>query len=110
MALIRATCSECGDVELRSRDLQVRICGDTGDGTYLFRCPVCRMTEVKNADDQVVDILAAAGVKCVEWRLPAEMTERPTGEPITHDDVLDFHEILGGDDWFTTLSEMTRHG
>ena len=85
MALIRATCSECGDVELRSRDLQVRICGDTGDGTYLFRCPVCRMTEVKNADDQVVDILAAAGVKCVEWRLPAEMTERPTGEPITHD-------------------------
>ena len=59
MALIRATCSECGDVELRSRDLQVRICGDTGDGTYLFRCPVCRMTEVKHADDQVIDILHA---------------------------------------------------
>lgn len=64
------------------------------------------MTEVKKADDQVIDILAAAGVKCVEWRMPAEFAERPTGEPITHDDILDFHEILGGEDWFATLSEI----
>lgn len=106
MALIRATCSECGDVELRSRDLQVRICSDNGAGSYLFRCPVCRMTEVKPADDQVVDILVAAGVRCVEWQLPAELAERPTGEPITHDDVLDFHELMSGEDWFTQLSEL----
>ncbi|NLA36802.1 MAG: hypothetical protein GX868_14120 [Actinobacteria bacterium] len=108
MALIRATCSECGDVELRSRDLQVRICTDNGNGSYLFRCPVCRMTEVKGADDQVVDILVAAGVKCVEWRLPAELAERPAGARISHDDVLDFHELMASDDWFTQLSEMQR--
>ena len=108
MALIRATCSECGDVELRSRDLQVRICSDTEVGTYLFRCPVCRLTEVKSADDQVIDILVAAGVRCTEWRLPSELTERPIGEPITHDDVLDFHEIMGGDAWFETLSAMVQ--
>ncbi|MEZ5322681.1 MAG: hypothetical protein R2698_11535 [Microthrixaceae bacterium] len=106
MALIRATCSECGDVELRSRDLQVRICADTDEGTYLFRCPVCRMVEVKHADDQVIDILAAAGVRCVEWAMPAEIGERPQGDPITHDDVLDFHDLLSGSEWFTTLSEM----
>jgi len=105
MALIRATCNECGDVELRSRDLQVRICTDTSTSTYLFRCPVCRMTEVKNADDQIVDILAAAGVKCVEWRLPQEMTERPVGEAITHDDVLDFHDLLASDAWYASLAE-----
>ena len=109
VALIRATCSECGDIELRSRDLQVRICGDTGDGTYLFRCPVCRMTDVKNADDHVIDILAAAGVKCVVWRLPAELSERPAGEKITHDDVIDLHEILADDDdWFDKLVSMTN--
>ena len=108
MALIRATCSECGDVELRSRDLQVRICGDSGDGTYLFRCPGCRMTEVKNADDQVVDILAAAGVRCVEWLLPSELRERPGGDVITHDDVIDFHEILEGTDWFATVESMVK--
>ncbi|HBX77950.1 MAG TPA: hypothetical protein DEG43_09905 [Acidimicrobiaceae bacterium] len=106
MALIRATCSECGDVELRSRDLRVRLCSDTGAGTYHFRCPVCRMTEVKDADDQVVDILVAAGVRCVEWRLPAELLDRPAGEPITHDDVLDFHALLEDDGWYETLASM----
>ena len=108
MALIRATCSECGDVELRSRDLEVRICSDTDTSTYLFRCPVCRLTEVKGADDQIVDILVAAGVRCTEWHLPAELAERPIGDPITHDDVLDFHELLGGDSWFDTLASMTK--
>jgi len=108
MALIRATCSECGDVELRSRDLQVRICTDTTASTYLFRCPVCRLTEVKAADDQIVDILVAAGVTCVEWHLPAELHERPTGAPISHDDVLDFHDILTDDSWFSTLASMVR--
>ena len=108
MALIRATCSECGDVELRSRDLQVRTCIDTDSSTYIFRCPVCRMTEVKNADEQIVDILAAAGVNCVGWRIPQEMGERPAGDPIDHDDVLDFHNLLSGDSWYETLASMTE--
>ena len=108
MALIRATCSECGDVELRSRDLEVRICSDTDTGTYIFRCPVCRMTEVKPADDQIVDILVAAGVRCTEWALPSELHERPTGEPITHDDVLDFHHLLDDESWYDTLVSMTE--
>jgi hypothetical protein len=34
--------------------------------------------------------------------------ERPLGPPITHDDVLDFHEVMAGDDWYSTLSEMTE--
>jgi hypothetical protein len=110
MALIRATCSECGDVELRSRDLKVRTCVETSSSTYLFRCPVCRMTEVKGADEQIVDILAAAGVPCITWRLPQEIGERPAGEPISHDDVLDFHDLLGGDTWYETLAAMTKLG
>ena len=60
MALIRATCSDCGDVELRSRDLRVRTCTDTEGATYLFRCPVCRMIEVRPAEPHVVDVLLAA--------------------------------------------------
>ena len=108
MALIRATCHECGDVELRSRDLTVRICNENGEGTYLFRCPVCRMTEVKDADDQIIDILAAAGVKVVEWQLPKELDERPIGKPISHDDVLDFHELLNQPYWFTQLEALMK--
>jgi hypothetical protein len=108
MALIKATCSDCGDVELRSKDVRVRICLDGGDATYLFRCPVCRMVEVRDAETHVVDILLAAGVDCTEWRLPAELHEPRSGAAITHDDVLDFHGMLEGADWFERLSAMTE--
>jgi len=107
MALIRATCSDCGDVELRSRDLRVRTCQDTADATYLFRCPVCRMIEVRPAEQHVVDVLLAAGVPAEEWRLPAELNEPKGGEAIDHDDVLDFHQLLSTPDWFVTLATMT---
>lgn len=107
MALIRATCSDCGDVELRSRDLKVRRCRDTESSTYLFRCPSCSMIEVRDAESHVVDVLLAAGVRSTDWSLPAELTEPRTGEAIDHDDVLDFHDLLMTPDWFSTLAAMT---
>lgn len=107
MALIRATCSDCGDVELRSRDLRVRTCIDTAEATYLFRCPVCRMIEVRAAEDHVVDVLLAAGVQSEDWLMPAELHEVHHGESIDHDDVLDFHHLLSTPDWYTTLTTMT---
>jgi hypothetical protein len=107
MALIRATCSDCGDVELRSTDLRVRTCIDTAEATYLFRCPICRMIEVRAAEDHVVDVLLAAGVQSEDWLLPAELHEEHAGESIDHDDVLDFHHLLSTTDWFTTLATMT---
>lgn len=99
MATIRASCRECGDVELTTGDVHVRTCLDDGSGTYRFRCPVCRMTEVKSADDRTVQLLVSAGVSYSEWTLPAELQERPMGDAITHDDLLDFHTALSGDDW-----------
>jgi hypothetical protein len=107
MALIRATCSDCGDVELRSRDLKIRRCRDTEAATYLFRCPTCAMIEVRSAEAHVVDVLLAAGVHSTDWSLPAELGERQRGAPITHDDVLDFHDMLTTTDWFSTLASMT---
>ena len=109
MALIRATCSDCGDVELRSRDLKVRHCVDTDVSTYLFRCPGCHLVEVRAAEAHVVDVLLAAGVRSVDWHLPAELHEPHLGLPVDHDDVLDFHVLLSTSDWFTTLSSMTDH-
>jgi hypothetical protein len=108
MALIRATCSDCGDVELRSRDLRVRSCTDTDESTYVFRCPVCRMIEVRPAEQHVVDVLLAAGVRFEQWRLPAELSEARNGQAITHDDVLDFHQLLSTSDWFAALDAITE--
>jgi len=63
------------------------------------------MTEVKNADEQIVDILSAAGVRVIHWHLPTELSERPIGATITHDDILDFHDLLSGDSWYSDLTE-----
>lgn len=94
MATIRASCSDCGDVELTTADVHVRICDDNNQGTYSFRCPHCHMTIVKPAESRTIDLLVASGVAFTTWRLPAELFETHLGEPINHDDLLDFHHLL----------------
>ena len=107
MATIRASCPDCGDVELTTRDVQVRVCAEDNQGSYSFRCPDCLMAVVKDAEPRIVDLLVASGVRLSVWRLPAELAESHEGDPINHDDLLDFHTLLHTDDtWFATLSAM----
>ena len=106
MATIRASCPDCGDVELTTKDVNVRVCSADNSGSYTFRCPECRMAVVKPAEQRIVDLLVASGVRMTVWRLPAELNERRQGEPINHDDLLDFHNLLNDDTWFAQLSAM----
>lgn len=103
---IRASCAECGDVELRVDDVHVRVCADDNAGTYVFQCPRCDVTVVKDAETRVVDLLLASGVSMTMWALPAELCEPRRGGPaFTHDDLLDFHDALEDDSWFDRLLE-----
>jgi hypothetical protein len=61
------------------------------------------MSVVKPAEPRIVDMLVASGVQLVEWKLPAELFERRGGDPITHDDLIDFHRLLQSEDWFEAL-------
>jgi hypothetical protein len=106
MAIIRATCHDCGDVEMTTADVWVRICDDDNSGTYSFRCPACQMVVVKQAETHIVDLLVASGVSWTTWRLPRELNERREGEAINHDDLIAFHEQLETTDWFARLSAM----
>jgi len=106
MATIRATCSDCGDVEMTSRDVWVRVCDDDQSATYAFRCPSCQLVVVKPAEAKVVDLLVASGVAFSTWRLPAELREEHRGAPISHDDLLDFHRLLESDDWFEQFLQV----
>ena len=109
MATIRATCTDCGDVELTTHDVRVRVCIEDNSGSYLFRCPTCGMSVVKTAEPRIVDLLVASGVELSTWSLPSELYERPVGEALTHDDLLDFHELLTRDDsWFVALMSEGR--
>jgi hypothetical protein len=105
MPTIRATCSDCGDVELTTSDVRVRVCIEDNQGSYQFRCPTCQMSVVKTAEPRIVDLLVASGVELSTWSLPAELFEDRFGLPLTHDDLLDFHLLLAEDDerWFTEL-------
>jgi hypothetical protein len=101
--VIKASCQECGDVELGVSELRVRVCTADTQGTYVFRCPSCQMSVTKPAEPRIVDLLVASGVELVEWELPAELYEAHRGAPITHDDLIDFHRLLQSDDWFDVV-------
>jgi hypothetical protein len=63
------------------------------------------VTVVKAAETRTIDLLLASGVAMAVAEPPAEYTERPHfDDPITHDDLLDFHHLLHRDDsWFEHL-------
>jgi hypothetical protein len=99
MATIRASCEHCGDVELTTADVAVRVCAEDNQGSYSFQCPECGVIVVKPAEPRTVDLLVASGVSYATWSMPAELCE-PRGlgaAAITHDELLDFHELLGDD-------------
>jgi len=98
MATIRASCPDCGDVELTTADVRVRVCLDDDRGEYRFTCPICSMVIVKPAEHRTIDLLVASGVEMDTWTLPAELFETRTGRRINHDDILDFHRLLHDDD------------
>src|SRR4029453_10532657 len=79
--VIKASCHDCGDVELAGNDLEGRGCTQDDQGSYVFRCPSCQMSVVKPAERRIVDMLVASGVPLVEWELPAELFEPRMGDP-----------------------------
>lgn len=110
MATIRASCDRCGDIEMTSRDLTVRVCRNDGSGTYCFVCPRCQGRGVRDAESRVIELLVSSGVRLVTWSLPAELQEVHSGAPISHDDLLDFHSLLQTADWADVLQSMTNGG
>lgn len=110
MATIRASCPDCGDVELTTRDVRVLLCSTTNEGSYAFRCPTCLLAVSKPAEPRVVDVLVSSGVRLSVWHLPAELDEVKSGPPINYDDMLAFHEELQSDGWLDKVASMVTDG
>ena len=103
MTTIKATCPACGEVDLTAEGILLRIGGNKASNTYGFSCPSCAEFVEKPADERVVRLLLSGGVMPVLVHVPAEALEHRAGPPITHDDVLAFHEMLQGDAWMEDL-------
>ena len=100
MTTIKATCPGCGEVDLGADDILLRIGASRSVNTYGFTCPDCGDFVEKPADDRIVRLLLSGGVVPVPVHVPAEALEIHDGPPISHDDILDFHELMKSDGWF----------
>jgi hypothetical protein len=108
MTTIKATCPGCGEVDLTAEDILLRIGGGRGNNTYGFSCPTCSEFVEKPADDRIVRLLLSGGVMPMLVHVPAEALEPREGPPISHDDLLEFHELMGSEDWFDRLTRPSR--
>jgi len=116
---IRASCPDCGEVDLLPDDVTLRVVraedGLVADGSsYRFCCPACAGIVSKPADERIAQLLTTGGVAVEDdvaaWALPITPAhpEAPPGGPrFTADDVLDLHLLLAKPDWFGRLRELT---
>ena len=104
MTTIKASCPDCGEVELTSADVTLMVCNQAPLSYYTFTCPAAGHEVRKPADDHVVSLLMSGGVRAVVWELPAEALEVHDGPAIGYDDVLDFALQLARHDDLATLA------
>jgi predicted RNA-binding Zn-ribbon protein involved in translation (DUF1610 family) len=122
---IRASCPSCGEVDLTPPDVTLRIVRSTdglvGDGSnYRFCCPDCDEVVTKPADERIAQLLTTGGVPVedgeptddeaalFEALKPLHPELPPPGRGFTPDDLLDFHLLLGTEDWFEDLLTRTH--
>lgn len=104
MTTIKATCPECGEVDLTADDILLRIGAAQDGNTYGFSCPTCGTFVQKPADDRVIRLLLSGGVMPVLVHIPAEALEPKSGPPISHNDLIEFHLLLEDENWFDDLA------
>ena len=124
MTRIRASCPTCGEVDLRPKDVILRLvrgaCGVVGEASsYRFACPSCDDTVVKPADERIAQLLTTGGVPVEETDesselaglaaelRPAHPESPPPGPVLTRDDLLDFHLALEDVDWLAAVAETS---
>ena len=104
-----ARCSQCGAIQVAAEKVTVRICdeGVVVDHTVRVQCPHCDMRSVAPIDVAMAAILLKSGARLERWSLPLELAEhRAQDAPITHDDLIDFHEQLAK---LPTAAQLDRH-
>ncbi len=107
MTTIKATCPRCGEITLTPPDIDLRVDGDGAQGSsYAFACPSCNGYVRKPADERIVRLLISGGVEVLEPE--RDLHVRAEGPALTYDDLLDFHTLLAGDDWFDALLAESR--
>lgn len=96
MTRIRATCPDCGDVEIRPDAMLVTVAGSTADGhagsSYSFVCTGCQHEVVKAADTRVLHLLTGSGCNVTVVTEPQQITAWVARLDCSHDLAARSHE------------------
>lgn len=87
MTIIRATCPTCGDVKVNSDEVTIRTCIGRSGGEYRWRCK-CGIV-VKQAEQNIIELLRQSDVKEEIWELPLELIEHPEDGILSEDSIID---------------------
>jgi hypothetical protein len=107
MTTIRTTCPHCGEVDMTPEAILLSVRDTGGEGSYRFSCPECQDTIEKPADRKIIALLLSAGVELDEAEESQHsgsadevvaLEQRPTGPPLTVDDLIKFHFLLQDDE------------
>ncbi|MFO0971058.1 MAG: hypothetical protein U0520_01765 [Candidatus Saccharimonadales bacterium] len=118
MSTILCSCPDCGDIEVTDNDMKVITKESDDKSFYRFTCTKCNTIVLRDAEPRIVQLLIASGVLHKRWDDRAaemdEIRERWQGEnaaaPITHNDAIEFHKLLDGQDWLKHfLGEAVGH-
>jgi hypothetical protein len=105
---IKATCPECGEVNLTPDDVQLMVCTVQTLSYYAFDCGGCVRQVRKPADDRIVSLLKSGGVRVQRWKVPAEALETKAGPTLGYDDVLDLALALAETDFLADVARAAR--
>jgi hypothetical protein len=108
----RANCDVCGEVVIRADESSLHVTGPQTSWRCTFHCPVCRRETLWPVPEGAGHLLVASGarvtiepVPCAEYEPPPPAADRapPADRTLQLDDLIDFHVLLSGDDWFDQL-------
>ena len=98
MGPLRATCGNCGDIEVKSENATVQVLPTESYGSWFFDCPCCGVFIHKDIEPRVVALLVDCGVKLNILTPVDELDERKKllldGHPVVNHDDLEIFTIL----------------
>ena len=123
MTIIRTECPRCGTENSVPAGALLAATG-TEDldpdyaGTVAWICAGCEHVVSAPVAWQAFNTLISAGVAMLEpdgdvdevTDLPPHPEQPPAGREFTPDDLLELHELLAGDTWFSTLVSVSQTG
>ena len=104
MSAIRTMCPHCiSPVDLDPPEILL-LPGPPPEasGSYAYYCRSCQRVTVAPASPSAFELLVSAGVDVQQ----GTGAPPPPADPLTIDDLIDFHRLLGTHDWFTRLQHL----